>query len=215
MKTLLLLTCCFLMTAEGAEKESTLTPDQALKKLMEGNKRYATAHSQHPHQRSSRRHQLENNQHPFACILSCSDSRVSPEIVFDEGLGDLFVVRVAGNIVDNAVTGSIEYAVEHLGSSLVLVLGHESCGAVQATLGGGEPGTHIQTLVEAISPAVAEARKNSGELLHNAVHANVRLVVRQLRESGPILADQLRMRKVRIVGAVYQLDSGSVLLLPE
>jgi carbonic anhydrase len=215
MTKLLLLACCFVMVLQGAERKTDLTPDQALAKLMEGNKRYLSSHSQRPHQSAGRRHELEKDQHPFACILSCSDSRVPPEIVFDEGLGDLFVVRVAGHIVDNAVTGSIEYAVEHLGSKLVLVLGHERCGAVQATLGGGEPGTHIQSLVEAISPAVVEAKKKSGEPLANAVRANVQLVVQQLRQSGPILAEQLRSHKIKIVGAVYELDSGSVLLLPE
>jgi carbonic anhydrase len=215
MKTLLLVSCCFVMVLQGAEQKTDLTPDQALAKLMEGNKRYASSHSQRPHQTARRRHELEKDQHPFACILSCSDSRVPPEIVFDEGLGDLFVVRVAGHIVDNAVTGSIEYAVEHLGSKLVLVLGHERCGAVQATLGGGEPGTHIQSLVEAISPAVIDAKKEPGEPLANAVRANVRLVVQQLRQSGPILAEQLRSHKIRIVGAVYDLDRGSVLLVPE
>jgi carbonic anhydrase len=203
------------MLLQGEERKTDLTPDQALAKLMEGNKRYASSHSEHPHQDARRRHDLEKDQHPFACILSCSDSRVPPEIVFDEGLGDLFVVRVAGEIVDNAVTGSIEYAVEHLGSKLVLVLGHEKCGAVQATLGGGEPGTHIQSLVEAISPAVIEARKKPGDPLANAVHANVQFVVRQLRQSGPILAEQLRSRRIRIVGAVYDLETGSVRLLPE
>ena len=125
------------------------------------------------------------------------------------------MVRVAGNIVDSAVTGSIEYAVEHLGTPVVVVMGHEKCGAVQATLGGGEPGTHIQSLVEAISPAVIEAKKKPGEPLVNAVRANVQLVVQQLRRSGPILAEQLRSHKIRIVGAVYELDSGSVLLLPD
>jgi len=203
------------LISQGAERKTDLTPDQALAKLMEGNKRYATSHSQRPHQSARRRHELEKDQHPFACILSCSDSRVPPEIVFDEGLGDLFVVRVAGNIVDSAVTGSIEYAVEHLGTPVVVVMGHEKCGAVQATLGGGEPGTHIQSLVEAISPAVIEAKKKPGEPLVNAVRANVQLVVQQLRRSGPILAEQLRSHKIRIVGAVYELDSGSVLLLPE
>src|SRR5512134_2247298 len=215
MKTLPLLACCFVMVLQGAERKTDLSPDQALAKLMEGNKRYASSHSQRPHQSARRRHELEKDQHPFACILSCSDSRVPPEIVFDEGLGDLFVIRVAGNIVDNAVTGSIEYAVEHLGTPLVVVMGHEKCGAVQATLGGGEPGTHIQSLVEAISPAVIEAKKKSGEPLANAVRANVQLAVKQLRQSGPILADRVLGQKIKIVGAVYDLDSGSVRLLPE
>ena len=214
-RKILLLACCFVMVSQGAERKTDLTPDEALAKLMEGNKRYTSSHSQRPHQSARRRHELEKDQHPFACILSCSDSRVPPEIVFDEGLGDLFVVRVAGHIVDNAVTGSVEYAVEHLGSTLVLVLGHERCGAVQATLGEGEPGTHIQSLVEAISPAVIEAKKKPGEPLANAVRANVQLVVQQLRQSGPILAEQVRSQKIRIVGAVYELDTGAVHLLPE
>ena len=118
MKKLSILVFCFVLMAQAAEQRNDSTPDQALAKLMEGNKRYASSHSQHPHQSTGRRHELEKTQHPFACILSCSDSRVSPEIVFDEGLGDLFVVRVAGNIVDDAVMGSIEYAVEHLGTPL-------------------------------------------------------------------------------------------------
>ena len=215
MKILLLLACCFVMALQGAERKTDLTPDQALAKLMDGNMRYASSHFQHPHQSARRRHELEKDQHPFACILSCSDSRVPPEIVFDEGLGDLFVVRVAGHIVDNAVTGSVEYAVEHLGTPLVVIMGHEKCGAVQATLGGGEPGTHIQSLVEAISPAVIDAKKKPGEPLANAVRANVQLVVQQLRQSGPILAEQVRSQKIRIVGAVYELDTGAVHLLSE
>jgi len=216
MKKLSILVFCFVLMVQAAEQRNDSTPDQALAKLMEGNKRYASSHSQHPHQSTGRRHELEKTQHPFACILSCSDSRVPPEIVFDEGLGDLFVVRVAGNIVDNAVMGSIEYAVEHLGTPLILVMGHENCGAVQATLGGGEPGTHIQTLVDAISPAIAEARKNGpGEMVNKVVRANVHLAIKQLRQSGPILGDPLRTRKVKIVGGVYELDSGLVILLPE
>ncbi len=162
----------------------------------------------HPHQ-----DHLQKTEHPFACILSCSDSRVAPEIVFDKGLGDLFVVRVAGNIADDAVTGSIEYAGEHLGTPMVME--HESCRAVQATIGGGEPKTHIQSLAEAIAPAVASARKMKGDLVANAVRANVQLVVRQLKESKPILSDQSRQGKIKIVGAVYELTSSNVILLPE
>jgi carbonic anhydrase len=210
-----LLACCLLMAAQASEKKSGLTPDQALTQLLAGNKRYVNSQLQHPHQNAIRRHELEKGQHPFACILSCSDSRTPPEIVFDEGLGDLFVIRVAGNVVDDAVTGSIEYAVEHLGTPIVLVMGHESCGAVQAAIGGGEPKTHIQSLVEAIAPAVAEARKEKGDLIANAVRANVRLAVKQLRESKPLLAEQVEKKKIRIVGAVYELTSGQVELLPE
>jgi carbonic anhydrase len=215
MKRIGILACSVLMLALTSEKKTDLTPNQALAQLLEGNKRYVSSQSKHPHQDVKRRHDLEKTQHPFACVLSCSDSRVAPEIVFDEGLGDLFVVRVAGNIVDEAVTGSIEYAVEHLGTPIVLVMGHESCGAVQATIGGGEPKTHIQSLVEAIAPAVASAKKEKGDLVANAVRANVQLVVKQLKGSKPILSDKARQGKIRIVGAVYELATGNVRMLSE
>jgi carbonic anhydrase len=215
MKRIGILACSFLMLALTSDKKTDLTPNQALAQLLEGNKRYVSSQSKHPHQGAKRRHDLEKTQHPFACVLSCSDSRVAPEIVFDEGLGDLFVVRVAGNIVDDAVTGSIEYAVEHLGTPIVLVMGHESCGAVQATIGGGEPKTHIQNLVEAIAPAVASAKKEKGDLVANAVRANVQLVVKQLKESKPILSDRASQGKIRVVGAVYELATGKVRVLSE
>jgi carbonic anhydrase len=181
--------------------------------LMSGNKRYAAGKPSHPHQDFQRRAELAKVQHPFAAVLSCADSRVPPEVVFDEGLGDLFTVRVAGNIVDDAVTGSLEYAVEHLGTPVVMVLGHERCGAVQAAIGGGEPKTHIEALTSAINPAVTEAKKQKGDLVSNSVRANVRLMVQQLRTSKPILAEAVAKGKVKIVGAVYDLDSGVVKLI--
>ena len=192
---------------------AALSPDKALAQLMEGNRRYAAVHPKHPHQNTARRKELIAGQHPFACILACADSRVSPEIVFDEGLGDLFVVRVAGNIVDDAVTGSLEYAVEHLGTPLILVMGHNSCGAVTAATGDGEPSTHIQSLVTAIAPAVAEAKQRQGDLVSNAIEANVRLVVRQLSTSEPILSKAIAGGKLKIAGGTYQLSTGLVKLL--
>jgi carbonic anhydrase len=209
--------CCFffMIVAQASEKKTDLTPDQALDRLLEGNKRYVSAQLQHPHQGADRRHELERTQHPFACILACADSRVPPEIIFDEGLGDLFVVRVAGNVVDDAVTGSIEYAVEHLGTPIVVVMGHQSCGAVQATIGGGEPKTHIQSLIEAIAPAVAIAKKEKGDLLANAVRANVQLVVKQLQQSKPILVERVENGSIKIVGGVYQFNTGEVTWLTE
>jgi carbonic anhydrase len=162
MKRIGILVCSLVMLGQASERQKNLTPEQALAQLLAGNKRYVSSQLKHPHQDLNRRHDLEKSQHPFACILSCSDSRVAPEIVFDEGLGDLFVVRVAGNIVDSAVTGSIEYAVEHLGTPIVLVMGHERCGAVQATIEGGEPKTHIQSMADAIAQAVASAKGVEG-----------------------------------------------------
>ena len=215
MKRIGILVCSLFMLGPASERQKDLTPEQALAQLLAGNKRYVSSQLKHPHQDLNRRHDLEKSQHPFACILSCSDSRVAPEIVFDEGLGDLFVVRVAGNIVDSAVTGSIEYAVEHLGTPIVLVMGHERCGAVQATIEGGEPKTHIQSLAEAIAPAVASAKRMKGDLVANAVRANVQLVVKQLKGSKPILSEQAGQGKIKIVGAVYELASGKVTLLSD
>jgi carbonic anhydrase len=128
-------------------------------------------------------------QHPFAVILTCSDSRVPPEVIFDQGIGDLFVIRNAGNIVDDVVIGSIEYAVEHLHTPLVIVLGHQQCGAVTAALKGGKATGHIASVIEKILPAVADARKQPGDSLLNAIDANVARMVNELRASHPVLAE--------------------------
>ena len=135
------------------------------------------------------RKELEAGQHPFAVILSCADSRFPPELLFDQGLGDLFVVRVAGNIVDDAVLGSIEYAVTHLGAKLVMVLGHEKCGAVSAAVEGGMAAGHISALVAAIQPSVEASGKEPGDRVHSCVIANARRVAQQVRESEPVLKD--------------------------
>jgi carbonic anhydrase len=182
--------------------------------LLEGNKRYVEARLSHPDQTTERRVELETGQHPFAVILSCSDSRVPPEVIFDQGLGDLFVIRLAGNIVDDAALGSIEYAVEHLGVKYVMVLGHERCGAVDATVKGGEAPGHIATLVKAIQPALEKARKQQGDLLDNTVRANALMVAQQLRSSGPILAGSVKKGELTIEAARYDLDEGVVTLLP-
>ena len=138
-----------------------------------------------------------------------------PEIVFDQGLGDLFVVRVAGNIATDSEIASIEYAAEHLHTPLVVVMGHQSCGAVGAAIEGGTPPGHLPTLIAQIQPAVVEARKLSGDLSTNAVRLNVERVVTKLRTSQPVLAHLVGEGKLRIVGAVYALDSGRVEWLPE
>ena len=191
-----------------------LSPDEALRRLMDGNERYVSALTTHPDQTPEHRVSVAQAQHPFAVILGCADSRVPPEIIFDQGIGDLFVNRVAGNIVDDAIAGSIEYAVEEFKSPLVVVLGHERCGAVKATLevvsAGGEVPGHLGSLVEAIAPAVEHAQGGPGDWLDNAVRANVALVTRQLRAAEPILADRVRAGEVTIVGARYDLDSGVV-----
>jgi carbonic anhydrase len=188
--------------------------DSVLAALEAGNRRHVSARYRHPHQTASRRHELARGQLPNAVILTCADSRVPPEIVFDQGLGDLFVVRVAGNIATDAEIASIEYAVEHLHASLVVVMGHQACGAVAAAVEGGEAPGHLPTLIDAIRPAVDKARKLPGNLTDNAIRTNAEMVVEQLRSSHPVLAEAVTAGTVRIVGAVYSLDTGAVTWLP-
>jgi len=186
--------------------------DQALQALLEGHQRYLAEQQTHPHQTARRRSEIAQHQDPFAVILGCADSRVPPEIVFDQGLGDLFVIRLAGHVLNDAVLGSVEYAVEHLGVSLVLVLGHESCGAVTAAIKaveqGGSVTGHIGSLVDAIKPAVERAKTHAGDIIDNAVRANVTMVVEQLKASLPILAPQVQSGKLKIVGMRSDLDDG-------
>ena len=202
------------VTATSVEKEMTINGEAARQKLIEGNRRYAEAKRSHPNQTAERRAEVANGQHPFSVVVSCSDSRVPPEVLFDQGLGDLFVIRLAGNILNDAALGSIEYAVEHLGVRHILVLGHERCGAVEATVKGGEAPGHIGSIIKAIQPAVDKAHQEPGDLLDQAVRANVALVVQQLKSSGPILEELVEKGDLTIDGARYDLDDGVVSLLP-
>jgi carbonic anhydrase len=188
----------------------SLSPDTTWKVLVAGNRRYVSGHPVWPHQSVSRREEVAGGQHPIAVVLSCSDSRVPPEIVFDQGLGDLFVVRVAGNVVDDNALGSIEYAVEHLGPRLIVVLGHQKCGAVAAAVAGGNAEGHVDSIVKAIQPAVAAARNEKGDLVDNAVRENVRHVVDELDSSQPVLAGLVGDGKVKVIGARYDLGTGKV-----
>jgi len=189
-------------------------PDSALSKLMDGNARFAAGRLEHPNRSEERRELISAGQHPIAVVLSCSDSRVPPEIVFDAGLGELFVVRVAGNTADQAAVGSVEYAVEHLGARLVMVLGHEQCGAVKAAVdsveSASEPAGHLPAVVDPIKPAVEKVLGQGGDVLGRAVHENVKEVVERLRTSEPILAHEVHEAHLKIVGAVYDLKTGKV-----
>ncbi len=196
--------------------QPSVAPAEAISKLKEGNGRYTSGNLQHPAQTAERRTELANTQHPFAAVVSCSDSRVPPEIVFDQGLGDLFVVRVAGNVINDEGLGSLEYTVDHLGTRLILVLGHQRCGAVDAarqTIAskGKAPG-HIQSLVAAIKPAVEATAKDD---LETTIKANVKNVVQALRSSTPILKAEVDSGKIQVVGGYYSLDTGAVTFLDE
>ena len=187
--------------------------DEALQRLLEGNQRYVANKSTDLNESQSRRVEVAKGQSPFATIFSCVDSRVPPELIFDRGLGDLFVIRTAGQVIDNAVLGSLEFGVAELKIPLLMVLGHEKCGAVKAAVEAVENNAtaeaEINWLVDGIRPAVEAAKTQSGDLLDNAVKANVSLTVERLKGSS-ILSEAVEIGEVKIVGARYDLDTGVV-----
>ncbi|HEY2525749.1 MAG TPA: carbonic anhydrase [Candidatus Binataceae bacterium] len=197
----------------AAEKAaSTMTPDHALAQLIQGNQRFQHDASGHPQLDAKRRSQLVGGQAPFAVILSCSDSRVPPELIFDQGLGDLFVVRVAGNTVTRAGLESIDYAVSHLGTNLIMVLGHESCGAVKGALSEcvSKPAAGLPEIFANICPAVDEARKKGSDKLDSiAIDLNVAGQVKKLARA-PEFKQRVADGSLKIVGARYNLESGKV-----
>jgi carbonic anhydrase len=191
-----------------------LSPAEALERLREGNAAFTNDTPVVVPSDHKRRMEIATAQTPFAVLVGCSDSRVSPEILFRRGLGELFIVRVAGNTVDRAGLGSIEYAVARLGVPLIVVLGHERCGAVQAAVEVVErdvslPGS-IGELVGPIVPAVLKARHQAGDLVTNAARENVRRVARRITQSSPIVGEAVRERRVKVVGAYYELTEGTV-----
>lgn len=185
----------------------------ALNKLVEGNQRYSNSTTVCHEDWSVKRLAQVKGQAPFAVIVTCSDSRVPPEIIFDQALGDLFVVRVAGNVVDDFAIGSIEYGVTVLGADTVLVLGHSNCGAVEGALKGLKFDNHIQEVLNAIQPAVQAVKGTSENVLEKAIKANVRNVEEKLKSSKPVLAKLLGEGKINIEGAYYDLSSGKVEIL--
>jgi carbonic anhydrase len=188
--------------------------------LLEGNKRFLKGEVANPRRKPQDFAKLAEGQNPLAIIVGCADSRVSPELLFDQGVGDLFVVRVAGNVISGAgatVKGSIEYAVAELSVPLVLVLGHSNCGAVKAAVkhidaNDALPGA-INELVNAIKPAVVRAKGLKGDTLENAINANVEIGVERLKNLEPILAAPVKEGKVKVVGGVYDLRTGRVTVI--
>lgn len=213
--TIALIASSAIIMASASEEAGSITPELALQQLMEGNLRYAQGNASHPHQSLERRAELVSGQHPFAVILGCSDSRIPPELIFDQGLGDVFVIRTAGEVVDNASLASIEYAVEHLDVPLVVVLGHDSCGAVTAAVQGGEAEGHLGSLMDFIRPAVEQAREagEGSDLLNGSIDNNVFNIVEALKSSQPVLSEKVEAGELMILGARYRLDSGLVEIL--
>ncbi len=188
---------------------------EALNKLVEGNRRFVTGNLCPKNLgREKREDLLVNGQHPFAVIITCSDSRVPPELVFDQALGDLFVVRVAGNVLDSVSLGSVEYAVDHLHTPLVVVMGHENCGAVQATVEGGEPPGSIGSITALIRPAVDRVRAiglEGRELCEKATDENVKTSLEVLRKS-PVVRHLVDEGRLTVLGAKYHVGSGEVVI---
>jgi len=209
-----LLTAVLLFGSTLQAATDTVAADAALARLLEGNKRFVAGAATHPDQTVERRTELVQGQHPFAIVLACSDSRLSPEVVFDQGLGDLFVVRNAGNLTDDHVVGSIEYAVEHLHARLIVVLGHTKCGAVSAAVAGGEAPGHLSSIVVSLADAVAMAKRKPGDAIDNAVRINAKLGAASLAANEPILAKAVKDDGVKIVAARYDLATGQVEILP-
>ncbi|MEN8131839.1 MAG: carbonic anhydrase [Pseudomonadota bacterium] len=186
--------------------------DLALEKLLAGNRRYRDTNQTYPHQTVASRQALRERQEPFAVILNCADSRVPPELIFDQGLGDLFVIRIAGHVIDDRVLASVEFAVTVLGVPLVMVLGHSQCGAVEAAIRGGELPGSLPKLSTAIQPAVAAAKALPGDLADNVVRANASMTAQRLTRS-PLLEQSVTDEQVKIVAARYDLGTGAVELL--
>src|SRR5215467_3974748 len=196
--------------------ENVLSPDAALDRLMKGNARYVEGVSRR-HDFKHEREPLRTGQNPFAAVLSCADSRISPEFCFDTARGDVFVCRVAGNFASDDVIASLEYAVQILNTPLIMVLGHDACGAINATAKSIKESTtlpgRLPALVAALSPAVKAVEGEPGDVLANAIRRNVMLNVEKLSTAAPILARFVDDKKVRVVGGLYRLDTGRVELL--
>ena len=203
--------------ASPPKPSNTLTPDQALERLMAGNQRYVKGNTELK-DFASTRSLLSSGQNPYACLLGCADSRVGPEFCFDEARGDLFVNRVAGNYLTTDLLASIEYAVAVLGTPLIMVLGHTECGAVKAAIDAYKNETdfpgHIQSITTAIVPAVKQALVNAPDnVLDAATRSNIQHNVNALRSSTPILRKQVRDGNLKVVGGLYHLDTGVVEVL--
>jgi carbonic anhydrase len=201
-----------LLFPEPAEAYNNITPDAALKLLMDGNKRFTSGRSRHTNQNLANLRGVAKSQKPFAAILSCADSRVPSEIIFDRGFGDLFVCRVAGNVVTPEETGSLEFGAAVLGAKVLLVMGHQKCGAVDATIKGAQVPGQIASLIDAIKPSLTNLDTTKSNQLEAAIKANVVYQVGKIKES-PVISPLIEEGKLKVVGAYFNFDSGKVSLL--
>ena len=198
------------------DRPEITTADEAWEELIKGNERYVAGESANK-DIVSRRNETVSAQHPFVTVITCSDSRVCPELLFDQGIGDVFVIRTAGNVVDPIVLGSIEYGVEHLHTPLLIILGHQHCGAVTAAVEGEAEG-NIGTILDEIQPAVETANnteKKGEELIEEAIDENIKLVIQNTLDGSPVVKELVEQGNLKIVGAKYFLDSGKVEIMEE
>ncbi|MBC6433739.1 carbonic anhydrase [Nostoc sp. HG1] len=198
--------------APVAPAEDEITPDKALQELLDGNDRFVKSKRRNGNQTHSRLLEVAKSQKPFASILGCADSRVPSEIVFDQGLGDLFVCRIAGNIATTQQIGSLEFGSLVLGSKVIMVVGHERCGAVDAAIKGAQVPGRIGSLLEAIKPSVESSKGKPGDKLENACKANILAQVEELKSSS-VLSELIKAEKLKIVGGYYDLDTGIISLV--
>lgn len=210
LKLFLLLLISLSTAILAGDDKSNVTAEEAINKLKSGNERFVNQKTIKPHQSMVDVMHVAKGQHPFAIIVSCSDSRVPPEILFDQGFGDIFVIRTAGQVIDSIEIGSIEYAVEHLHSPLVVVLGHSKCGAVTAAHSDGDVDGHLHKIVKDIRSNISSQTGGKANSLDEAINANVNALVKTLLSSEPIIKEHHEKGKVKIVPAIYDLDSGKV-----
>jgi carbonic anhydrase len=198
----------------AAVSAPTMSAEAALKLLLDGNQRFVAGKLEHPNQTPERRAEVAKGQHPFASVLACSDSRTPPEIIFDRGLGDIFTVRVAGNVADQVEIESLDYSVKHLGVRVVMVLGHRRCGAVIAAVEGheGTADQDVGPMLSELRPAVAKSKGMPGDPVENAVRENVKLVMKKLASSSELSA-MVKSGELKIVGGIYDLDTGTIEML--
>ncbi len=202
-----------LAAPEPVIAQNNITPDAALQLLVEGNQRFVNAMRQNPNQDFTRITQVAPSQAPFAAILGCADSRFPAEILFDRGFGDIFVCRVAGNVATPEEIGSLEFGTLVLGAKVLMVVGHENCGAVKAAITGGELPGQIGSLTQAIKPAVESSKNQPGDKVVNAVKQNIKLQASRLKDS-PVISGLIQEGKLLVVGGYYDLDTAAIEVIP-
>jgi len=219
MKNFIFFISLILFSVTVFAQENHLISDSLLQKLIDGNLRFVSGLAVHPNESMSQVREIQSAQHPFVIVVSCSDSRVSPEIIFDQGLGDIFSIRTAGNVIGDLELGSIEYAVEHLHCNLIVVLGHENCGAIKAFLNDSSKihNDHIGKIIEYINDEIEqqEASAKDKKNIPLAVDANIKHGVNLLQHSTPILEEFVENSRLKIVGGLYNLSTGKVIFQEE